>query len=117
MGVMIESRNKPRAYPRPHGAEVEFYLGRGVRGVQGTQDGEILPVNVNGHDYQVQFGKKNKVPKEVYDVLMNSQSRTRVVDVREAEERPRHQSAFGRPPVKEEYVRDYEIELINISSK
>lgn len=117
MGVQIESRNKSRAYPRPNGPETEFYLGKGIRGVQGMEEGEVLPINVNGHTFEVQFGKKNKVPKEVYDVLMNAKSRTQVTDVREAEERPRHQSAFGRPPVRHEYVQDYEVELLHISDK
>lgn len=98
-------------HPRPGGPPVEFYLGRSIRGIQ-VQEPQEVKINVNGFEYAAVTGQKNKLPKEVVDVLLNAKSGTRVVDVAEAERNPRSQSAFGRPPTKLEYLNDYEIEVI-----
>ena len=117
MGVTIEARNKQRAYPKPNGPEVEFYLGKTLRGQSLGEKTQVIPINVNGHEYEAVMGQRNRLPKEVVDVLLNAKSQTRVVDVRAAEERPRGQGAFGAPPTRNEYVQDYEIDIIKVSDK
>lgn len=117
MGVTIEARNKQRTYPRPNGPEVEFYLGKTLRGQTLGDKPQVIPINVNGHEFQAVMGQRNRLPKEVVDVLLNAKSQTTVTDVRAAEDRPRHQSAFGAPPTRNEYVQDYEIDIIKVSDK
>ncbi len=64
------------SHPKTHGPMVEFFLGRSVRGVQIPGDG--VPeqvVRINGYPYTVQFGKRNRVPEEVYQAFLDSRSR------------------------------------------
>lgn len=75
--------NKPNRvdtspHPKPDGNDsVEFYLGRTVRGTQIPGSGhQYQDVNVNGYSYRVYFGKKNTVPRAVYEVFKNAQSRS-----------------------------------------
>ena len=101
-------------HPRPHGPEVEFYLGRNVRGA--TQEGTgtpILVVGINGYNYELKMGEKNKAPREVYEQLMNSRSRTIVPDLERAERAPK--STLGIY-TKEESLCDYEVALIKEGS-
>ena len=98
-------------HPKPSGKMVEFYLGRNVRGA--TVDGTgipILKVGINGFDYELKMGERNKAPREVYEQLMNSQSRTVVPDVEKAERAPK--SALGSY-TKVETLCDYEVVLID----
>jgi hypothetical protein len=101
------------SHPKPSGPEVEFYLGRSVRGVNIPGDG--VPeqvVRVNGYPYVVQFGKKNKVPKEVYDIFVNSKSRS-VRTLEQNEKRaPRSADNLTLEYNQWEPQSDYEIELI-----
>ena len=98
-------------HPKPNGKEVEFYLGRNVRGA--TLEGTgipILRVGINGYDYELRMGEKNKAPREVYEQLLNSRSRTVVPDLERAERAPR---PAGMPGYwKEETLCDYEVALI-----
>ena len=98
-------------HPRPSGPEVEIYLGRNVRGA--TVDGPgtpILKVGINGYDYELKMGERNRVPREVYEQLMHSRSRTVVPDVERAERAPK---PAGHSYLKEETLCDYEVVLIS----
>ena len=88
----------------------KFYLGRNVRGA--TLEGEgtpILKVGINGFDYELRMGETNEAPYEVYQQLMNSQSRTQVPDLARAERAPK---PFGQGSTKLETLCDYEVALI-----
>jgi hypothetical protein len=102
------------SHPQPNGPPVTFYLGKGIRGASVVSDhDQFLPVGINGYQYKLKMGARNTVPKEVYQVLMNSRSRSVVVDVEKASRHPR---PFGTPPTQDqlryEQLADYEIELI-----
>lgn len=101
-------------HPKPGGPMVEFYLGRGIRGVSSSAHGEqYLPVGINGYNTMLKMGARNTVPKDVYLQLMNSQSRTVVVDVEKAARKPRPATQYRQPDaLKTEMLMDYEVELI-----
>ena len=105
-------------HPKPSGPMVEFYLGRNVRGAQVDGSGvPILVVGINGYDYELKMGEKNTAPREVYEQLMNSRSRTVVPDVERAERAPRPMAGrAGSGYVKEESLCDYEVALIKEES-
>ena len=106
-------------HPKPSGPMVELYLGRGIRGVtsQGTQE-QFVPVGINGYNYMLKMGARNTVPKEVYDQLMNSRSRTVVVDAEKAARNPRQPLGQHREDImKTETLMDYEVELISKEGK
>lgn len=98
-------------HPKPHGVETELYLGRNVRGatLEGTGT-PTLQVGINGYNFDMTMGEKNTVPKEVYHVLLDSQSRTRVPDVEKAERAPRPSGTGGYSKL--ETLCDYEVALI-----
>ena len=101
-------------HPKPSGPEVEFYLGRNVRGAAVDGAGTpLLVVGINGYNYELKMGETNRAPKEVYEQLMNSRSRTVVPDVERAERAPRPSAGrAGSGYTKEESLCDYEIALI-----
>ena len=101
-------------HPKPSGPMVEFYLGRTIRGVNIPGEGQMTQtVRLNGYPYEITFGARNKVPKEVYQVFLDSKSRTLVPDLEKAQRAPRPmQGSSGSGHVKWEYQGDYEIELI-----
>jgi hypothetical protein len=93
---------------------VEFYLGRTIRGVNMPDNGQMKQtVRLNGYPYEITFGARNKVPREVYQVFLDSQSRSIVPDMDKAQRAPRPmQGDHGSGYVKYETQCDYEIELI-----
>ena len=103
-------------HPQPSGPMVEFYLGKSIRGAALQTDAEqFLPVGINGYQYSLKMGARNKVPKEVYEQLMNSRSRTVVVDVEKASRNPRTQNNYRTPSADQtrtETLSDYEVEFI-----
>ena len=104
-------------FPRAGGPMVEFYLGKGIRGVtSNAQREQFVPVSINGYPpTMLKMGARNRVPKDLYDVLMNSRSRTVVLDVEKAARNPRPATAYGAPgrdQLKVEELMDYEIEFI-----
>ena len=101
-------------HPKPNGPMVEFYLGRTIRGVTIPGTGVMKQtVRLNGYAYEVTFGSRNKVPKEVYQVFLDSQSRSVVPDLEKAQKAPRPmQERGGSGYVKYETQCDYELELI-----
>ena len=102
--------HKP-THPKPHGPQVEFYLGRNVRGATIVGTGTpILRVGINGYKYELKMGEKNTAPREVYDLLLSSQSRTVVPDLERAERAPRQDGQPGY--TKHETLCDYEVALI-----
>ena len=98
------------SHPKPHGKPVEFYLGRNVRDatIEGTGT-PVLRVGINGYKYELRMGEKNTAPKEVYDLLLSSQSRTVVPDLERAERAPKPD---GQGYTKAETLCDYEVALI-----
>ena len=105
------------SHPKPDEKDVvTFYLGRGIRGVASTANPEqYVPVGINGYDYRLKMGAKNTVPRSVYDQLMNSRSRTVVVDLEKANKAPRAWNGGGgvsNSPKRYETLMDYEIEFI-----
>src|SRR2546427_491993 len=113
-GIDVGTSNQSPSHPKPDGPMVEIYLGRNVRGASVEGSGiPILKVGINGYDYELKMGEKNKVPREVYEQLMNSRSRTVVPDVERAERAPRPASGLaGSGYTKEETLCDYEVALI-----
>lgn len=114
MGTEVKIGTVARNYPKPSEAKgdmVEIYLGRNVRGAQLEGQGTpILPVDINAYSYELRMGEKNVVPRDVYQQILNSQSRTLVPDMEKAEKSPR---PFGQPGhVIEQSLCDYEVALI-----
>ena len=103
---------KDRKHGKPNGPMVEFYLGRTIRGQQVGDKPQVVPINVNGYKYEAVMGQRNRLPKEVVEVLQNAKSQTRVVDVEEAERMPRKQGRFQDAPTRLEYASDYELDII-----
>lgn len=94
---------------------MEFYLGRSVRGTPIPGNGvPTQTVKLNGYDYEVRFGKRNRVPREVYQLFVDSQSRSVVPDMERAERAPRANpnGLGGSGYIKYDTQCDYEIELI-----
>ncbi len=92
---------------------VEFFLSRSVRGVQ--IPGAAKPVQtvmINGYPFDVTFGARNRVPREVYQVFKDSQSRSIEPNLADAERVPKPMvgSRMGYSDV--DTLCDYEMELI-----
>lgn len=104
-------------HPKPSLAEenmVEFFIGRSYMGVPipGTETPVEYP-SINGHVFRVEMGKRNRVPREVYELYKNAQSRSVVPDMERAERAPRPADASGGSGyVKTVTLPNYEIELI-----
>ena len=103
-------------HPKPDDKDmVTIYVGRGIRGVASQSErAQVLPVGINGYEYKVPLGAKSTVPRAVYQQMMNSRSRTVVVDLEKANKAPREfsGSAYSNSPTKTETLMDYEIELL-----
>lgn len=102
-------------HPKANGPMVRFFLGRSIRGASLGDDREqFVPVGINGHaNYNLQMGKEHTVPREVYEQLMNSASRTVTVDVDKAQRDPRAQESIRQPNhLKTMTLQDYEVHLI-----
>lgn len=101
-----------RKFDKPDDSEmVTFYLGyqEGMR-----RDREyVIPITVNGYRYQAKFGRKNRLPRQVVEVLLNSKSAihpspnaARVDQAIGGEGPPISQ---GRRPWDEQYIPDYDV--------
>ena len=91
---------------------MDIYLGRTVRGA--AMDGSgipILKVGINGFNYELKMGERQRVPYEVYQQLLNSASRTVVPDLERAERAPKPLGASSYTKV--ESLCDYEVVLID----
>lgn len=99
---------------KPSGPEVEFYLGANSQ----YQKGEEIPVKVNGYEYGVIVGQRNKLPQEVLEVLQNAKSQTEVpsLDAVDPHRRgvPRKQEDFFRPKTEYTYQSDFDIEVLGV---
>jgi hypothetical protein len=94
---------------------VEFFLGRSYLGVPIPGKGTpVQTVTINGHDFEVEFGKRNRVPREVYQVFVDAQSRSVVPDMEKAERAPRANpnGRGGSGYVKYDTLPNYELDLI-----
>lgn len=103
---------KDRKHGKPHGPMVDFHLAGHIRGQQITGKRQVIPINVNGYKYEAVLGERNRLPKEVVEVLQNAKSSTRVVDVEAAERSLRMQGRFQDAPTRLEGICDYEIVVI-----
>lgn len=101
-----------KKHPKPSGPMVEFYLGRTLRGQQIGNKAQVVPINVNGYKFEAVMGQRNRLPREVVQVLQNAKSQTQVVDVEAAERSPRMQGRFQDAPTRIEGMCDYEIDII-----
>ncbi len=62
-----------RKHPDPSKGEwVEFYLER--QQFMDPSKRYVVPVNVNGYEFTAEFGKRQKLPKDVVEVLRNAKS-------------------------------------------
>jgi len=105
-------------HPKPSMAEdnmVEFFIGRSYMGV--PIPGNTTPIetpSINGHQFRIEMGKRNRVPREVYELYKNAQSRSVVPDMDKAERAPRQdpEGHGGSGYQKTVTLPNYEIELI-----
>ena len=100
---------------KPTGEPVTFYLERDPH--MDRTKRYLHRFDYNGHVYEVEFGKRNTLPKEVAQYLKNlGATPTRVIDVdrydpdRGGVARP--QEAFEQPVVKEEVNARFGIDFI-----
>ena len=102
------------SHPRPHGPMVKFYLGKSIRGVAIPGNGQMVQsMNINGYTEKLTFVAVNELPREYYEVLMNSQSRSIVPDLEKAIKVPHNTGGImGSGYLKEEVLCDYEVQLI-----
>ena len=92
---------------------VEFFLSRSVRGVPIPGSGNpVQTVMINGYPFEVKFGARNRVPREVYQVFKDAQSRSIAPNLADAERVPKPMvgSRMGYADV--DTLCDYEMELI-----
>ena len=106
--------NPQPSHPKPSGKMVTFYLESSVNGVSIPGTGQMeQTVRLNGYPYKITFGAKNTVPHEVYQVFLDSQSRSVVPDLEKAQKAPRPmQGDRGSGYVKYETQGDYKTVLI-----
>lgn len=99
-------------HPRPSGEEVEFYLGASAQ----YRKGESIPIKVNDYVYEARVGQRNKLPKEVLQVLQNARSQTSVPDLERYDPTrrgvPRKQDDFFNPEKEIVYQSDFDIEIL-----
>ena len=115
----IPMRKKPQDREdvgiEPAGPMVEIFTARSYRGVP-VHDTSFM-VAVNGFKYKVRAGGRCIVPKQVYEVMKNAQSRRKVADVKQAERLAdlglrTDKNMNENPPLRDEGFCDYEVELI-----
>ena len=99
----------------PTGTMVEIYTARSYRGTPVNDTN--FKVWVNNFKYSVRAGGRCIVPKQVYEVMKNARSRRNVIDPLQAERLAdlgirTQQNKDVNPPMREDYICDYEVELI-----
>lgn len=110
----VLSKPRPTDFPNPADTSpmVEFYLER-QQFMDPTKEYSI-PVTVNGYSFSATFGKRNRLPKAVVDVLKNSRSAihpmktTNRVELARGGE-GRSQSEFMQSQSEVKYVNDYNV--------
>lgn len=69
----MSDQKRVKDYPNPaDGPHVEFYLER--QQFMDPSKRYTVPVNVNGYEFHAEFGKKQRLPKAVVEVLKNAKS-------------------------------------------
>lgn len=108
---------KGKSYPKPSGPEVEFYLGANAQ----YDKGERIPIHINGYDYEAVVGSRNKLPKEVVEVLQNAKSQTKVVDLERYDPSkggvPRKEKDFYNPATGFVYQSEWDVEILKEHGK
>lgn len=111
MAGTAESSNVRRSHPPPSGKMVKILLDRSIRGNALPEGDQYLNVGPNGYNFRVPFGKVCEVPEEVVQIIKDSQSRTKVVDVDKAMQQPRPMGTIRAQPdeavSRHEYIQDY----------
>lgn len=117
--AVVPMRNKPTDRDdiaiEPRGPMVEIFTARSYCGTP-VKDASFK-VAINGYRYNVRAGGRCIVPKEVYDVMKNAGSRRNVIDPNQAERLAdlglrTDKNAQTNAPMREEFTRHYEVELI-----
>ena len=92
---------------------VEFWLGRTVNGVTIPGNGTpVQKVTINGHDFEVKFGARNRTPREVYEVFKNANSRNVLPDLAALERAPKPMTDHRMGGSDFRTLPDYELELL-----
>ena len=99
----------------PTGGMVEIFTAKSYRGVPVTDAAFV--VSINGFRYKVRAGGRCIVPRQVYEVMKNCRSRRNVIDPNQAERLAdmglrTDKNMDQNPPLREDSVCDYEVELI-----
>lgn len=99
----------------PPGPMVEIYTAKSYRGVP-VHDATFA-VTINGFKYKVRAGGRCIVPRQVYEVMHNARSRRMNIDPTQAERLAdlglrTDQNRDQNPPLREDTVCDYEVELL-----
>lgn len=98
---------------RPSGDEEEFFLSANNQ----YKKGERIPITVNGFHFEATVGQRNRLPKDVVDVLRNARSSTKVPELDRYNPdkggMPRSQAEFFRPTTEVVYQADFDIEKLN----
>lgn len=104
--------SKDDKHCKPGGPVTEFFLSANGQ----YKKGERIPIKVNGYEYYAEVGRRNKLPKEVVQVLQNAKSSTVVPDLsRTNPDRggmPRKQEEFFNPSTTVDYQSDFDVEIL-----
>lgn len=102
-----------KEYPNPAKEDlVEFYLER--QQFMDPSKRYVVPVNINGYEFQAEFGKRQRLPRSVVNELKNSKSaihpmaNARRVDMVQGGE-GRDQSEIMKTQAEIRYVNDYNV--------
>lgn len=99
---------------KPSGPLVDFYLAANAQ----YKKGERIPLSVNGFEYTCTVGSRQKLPKEVVDVLQNAKSRTERVktSIYDPEKGgvPRKQEDFYKPEKDYVYHSEFDVEILSV---
>lgn len=106
---MSERKDK---HCKPSGPMVDFFFSASGQ----YKKGEIIPVKINGYEYQAKVGHRNTLPKEVVSALQNAKSSTVVPDLDRTNPdkggMPRKQEDFFNPSTTVDYQSDFDIEIL-----
>ena len=99
----------------PTGAMVEIFTAKSYRGI--PVNDAAFTISINGFRYKVRAGGRCIVPKQVYELMKNCRSRRMVIDPKQAERLAdmglrTDKNMNQDPPLREDSVCDYEVELI-----
>lgn len=109
---LYQKRSKEHPNPAETSPMVDFYLER--QQFMDPAKRYTVPVTVNGYVFEAEFGVKNKLPKDVVDVLRNARSAIHpMANARKVEMAiggdGRAQSDLLQPQQRVQYINDYNV--------